>query len=310
MDNICTWDEVFTRKKQAPNLIFLILYWYLFNKPDYQSNIADKLEKLKEKKEFKDIPDSITKARTITKYIHEMEEYNLIGIKETKRRRDYYQALSFPYIDPFCIKTPKLKASTINEHYEEYKKQIMELGIAKYKKFSDVSSFCASRNNAVIPAQEIFKDFSLNPNTFLRFFFQGKRNYFALNDLIRECFSSLDYLIYYYYEKNKKKIQETSEIQFIDIKKASKIFNYDIPDLIKKYHFIEWYEGIESIDSAKIDEEKIKKYWHELCEHVGTDAFDKAFAIMLIYTDLEFGRITFNKETLKFEGSMTFTTYQ
>lgn len=311
MDDICTWDEVFTRKREAPNLIFLTLYWYLFNKPDYQSSIAKNLRKLKDERGFKDIPDSITKERNITTYIHEMEEYNLVGIRETRGKRDYYQALSFFYLDPFCVKTPELRSKTIDQHYEEYKNRIKELGIAVHNKKSmySVASFSISRSNAVIPAQEVIKDYSLNPEGFLAFFFQGKRNYIALNDLIRKSFSGIDSL-FYRFERGER---NTANSELLDIEKALKIFDNNMLSLLKKYHFIEWYEGFEltdSIDLAQLDEKGIKYYWTVFCEHVGTAVSDAAARVMLIYTDFEFGRITFNKKKMKFEGEFTFITEQ
>ena len=263
---------------------------------------------MKEKEEFKDIPDSITKERNITTYIHEMEEYNLVGIRETRGRRDYYQALSFLYIDPFCARTPELRSKTIDQHFEEYKNRIKELGIPVQTSESKhhISSFSVSRSNAVIPAQEVFKDYSLSPEGFLAFLFQGKKNYIALNDLIRKSFYDVEFLFFNFGKREK----DLADIQLLDIGKASKIFHNDKLTLIRKYHFIEWYEGLESSDSIDLalDESRIERLWREFCEHVSTDIQDAAMKIMLTYTDLEFGRITLNKETMKFEGEFTFGT--
>ena len=195
MNDICTWDEVFTRKKKDPNLTFLLLYWYLFNVSDFQGNIVEKMGDLKKLEEFNIIPNTLTEKSNITKYIGEMERYNLIGIKKKEGKRKYYQALSFFYLDPFCIKTPNSRGKTIEEHYKEYRSRIIKFGI---NRFSDELKFNINRNNAVIPAQEIIKDLSSDLNKLMKFITHRKSDYLTLYDLIVLTFRDLNIFFHNY----------------------------------------------------------------------------------------------------------------
>lgn len=296
MNSVCTWDEVFTRKKKKPNMIFLILYWYLFNRSDYESNIVTEMRRLKKLKEFKDIPSSITEKSNITTYIGDMERYNLVGIKKKEGKRKYYQALSFFYMDPFCVKTPELRGKTIEEHYEEYKKCIIELGLDKRPDFD------TSRNNAVIPAQEVVHDFSSDVEKFMMLFFQKKGNIIIFYDLIREAFSDLDTILYAY-EKDRT---ENLDLAVLDAHKAQKIFDYDKPSLLTRYHFVQWSNGSESKHEISVDGSSLKRYWEDFTLHCSTNAFESVLHTMFLYTDLQFERISFNMEKMDFEGKKTF----
>lgn len=74
MVEICTWNEVTSKN-------YVILYWYLFNKPNYQRMIAEDIRELKKSEEFKEyIPSTLIYENNITRCLREMEESNLIAI--------------------------------------------------------------------------------------------------------------------------------------------------------------------------------------------------------------------------------------
>lgn len=210
MVEVCTWDEVFSTYKKKANKNFVILYWYLFNKPDYQKNIADEMKRLIKLDEFKkNIPPSLTTQKNITKYFREMEERNLIGIKKTEDRKHYYQALSFFYIDPFCVKTPESNRRVIKSHYEEYSNNVNELKLETTNS-SERGFFCRSdgtlltlmklrpfyrfpylsfqsgKDNSVIPAQRIFQYYSRKPEEFMKMVSMRNVNHITLYELIKE----------------------------------------------------------------------------------------------------------------------------
>ncbi len=183
MVEICTWDEVFKLRRGNPNVIFLILYWYLFNKPDYQSNITKEMKELKKLKEFEDfIPHSIAEERNITRYIRKMEEYNLIGVKEIVEKRRIYQALSFFYQDVYCVKTPKSRGKMIAEHYKEYEGYLKGMkgypGDITYDRYAQ-------------GCQDIVAKLSSEPRKFMHFL-QRKADYITLLELIFDTFVEID----------------------------------------------------------------------------------------------------------------------
>ena len=90
------WDKIFTKKGKKGEKYrrdYVILYWYLLNKPDYAYSIAKELEKIK----GVDIPNSLfhdSNVRTILKKMCKIgliEQYETI--KEDKRERKKYRVL-------------------------------------------------------------------------------------------------------------------------------------------------------------------------------------------------------------------------
>lgn len=295
MKSVCTWDEVFTRKKKTPNLIFLILYWYLFNKPDFQSGIAKSLGKLKNEDEFKIIPDSITTERNITAYIHEMEKYNLVGIREVRGRRDYYQALPFFYLDSFCIETPKLRANTIEEHYAEYESRMLQLGIDCCS--DDCMEFNVNTRNTVIPAQDIIKELSSDLDKLLKHIFRRKIDHLTLYDSIVLTFRDLS--LFFDFPSISR-----LDFEILDRKKSEKMYSsedHDIVSLTEKFY----------LKSAEIEELKKLNQRDWETQMVGyTDAFSLLPTCLIthieneiipVYEKLQSGRISFDTETLKFK---------
>jgi hypothetical protein len=217
MVEVCTWDKAFTSKTH------IVLYWYLFNRPDYQLHIAKEFADLRRNSdEFKgSIPVSLTYESNITNYLREMEEYNLVGIRSVEGRKHYYQALSFFYLDPFCIRTPKSKKKYINDHFEEYKECLRKLGLNFVKlgnKMEEITGedifsyilfrmdlndkvettylpfFCNRRDSSVIPAQRIFQEYSCDLEEFMRRISHGKIDYIMLYELVRESFKQIHHL--------------------------------------------------------------------------------------------------------------------
>jgi hypothetical protein len=295
MKSVRTWDEVFTRRKKAPNLIFLILYWYLFNKPDFQSRITDNLRKLKDKDEFKIIPDSIITERNITAYIHEMEKYNLVGIKESKGRRDYYQVLPFFYLDPFCIETPRLRASTIEEHYIEYESCMLQLGMDRCS--DDRLEFNVNTRNTVIPAQDIIRELSSDLDRLLKHMFRRKIDYLTLYDSIVLTFRDLRFFF-------DLSLISRLDFEILDRKKSEKMYSsedFDIVSLTEEFY----------LTSAEIEElSKLNQRDWETHMMRYTDAFSSLPAnliahienkIIPVYERLHSGQISFDREALAFK---------
>lgn len=214
MVEVYTWDKAFTGKTH------IVLYWYLFNRPDYQFHIAEEFANLRRNSdEFKEsIPVSLTYESNITNYLREMEQYNLVGIRNVEGRKHYYQALSFFYLDSFCIRTPESKKKHINDHFEEYKGYLRKLGLDFVKlgnKIEEITGenifsyiffrmglndrvettylpfFCNRRDNSVIPAQRIFQEYSCDPKEFMRRISHEKIDYIMLYELIRESFKQI-----------------------------------------------------------------------------------------------------------------------
>lgn len=177
-------------------------------------------------KEFKEyIPASLTRERTINKYVGEMEETNLIGIRNIEGRKHFYQALSFFYLDPFCIKTPESKKKFIKDHFEEYIRNLKKLSLNHLKliykmeeitgedinsrilyriAFDFQSLECTylpfirnGRNNSVIPAQRIFQEYSCDSKEFMRRIFYENVDYMMLYELIKESFRQIHDLCKY-----------------------------------------------------------------------------------------------------------------
>jgi len=205
MIEVTPWDKVFTEYKGTKKGIFTILYWYLFNKPDYLTNIASEMKKMEKSGAFENFPKVITRKNTIGKSLHEMEEYNLIGrcgpddlrkydlIEEKigKTRRVYFQTLSFFYIDLFCIKTPNSVKKQIEDHYEEYKGHIEDSKIAKYP-YRTVFSFDSPRNAPILPVQKIVQECSSRPEKFMKVISRGERNHIRLYELLIKTFEELE----------------------------------------------------------------------------------------------------------------------
>lgn len=187
---ICPWSDVFTTYKKTENKIFVILYWYLFNRPDYQRAIAKAIEK-----NFRDFPKSTADSQLIGGYLAKMERFNLIsridienrklfGIADTHRRRIYYQALSFLYLDPFCIKTPHSQGKYIADHLKEYREYVKQLGVDE--KMDLMYAFNRSIDLSVVPLQKIFQKFSPEPEEFLMKIVENGMDFMTLYRLILE----------------------------------------------------------------------------------------------------------------------------
>lgn len=290
MVEIYTWDEVFRRKKGSPNLIFLTLYWYLFNKIGCQTQIVEDMRKLKEMKEFKDIPASVCEERNVTRYIRKMEEYNLISIREIKNRRFYYQALSFFYIDRFCIKLPKLRGrselGTFKEHYREYKKYVGKLKISLDSDEAFLS-FNTQRDNSVVPAQELVATYSSEPREFMKhLFLRRKRDYINLYFLILKTFEELWGIIEFCYS-SKKEI--TSDFSILSTRKILET-DFDTSFLVKKSRYLRWSPE----ENRKVNGKILRSHLGHVISHMSNYVVPR-------YESLELGYSSFNKETLEFE---------
>jgi len=341
MVEFCPWNEVFGIYKRAENEAFVILYWYLFNKPDYQSNIVKEMKKLEES--FKNLPKGILHNRNIGKYLHKMEEYNLIGRLNTDKKPYYFQALSFFYVDPFCIKTPKSKEKDIKSHYKEYREYVDELWITKKKRghahiiFGNnhlstvylLLSFNHYRNNSVVPAQKIVQDYALEPSKFMRKILRGERDHIALYELIIRSFTEVDYLFnptprYIPMEVSK------DQIEIPEVIEALKVCNDFFKELENfKYPDFQSFEILDKEKSTKLLEQSklslIKRYgiaeWvHELDKPLpdnkikrreemywswlrdhGKTMKEWVECILRRYGKYEKKDISLNKKTLKFE---------
>jgi hypothetical protein len=154
-----------------------------------------------------------------------MEETNLIGLRNVEGRKHFYQALSFFYLDPFCIKTPKSKKKSIKVHFREYIDNLRKLRLDNFKLINkienitgedinsrilyriapDLKSIDASylpfiyngRDNSIIPAQKIFQGYSCDSNEFMKNVFYKNIDYKMLYELIKESFRQIHDLCRY-----------------------------------------------------------------------------------------------------------------
>lgn len=298
MDEITTWDIVFRKSGKTPNLIFLLLYWYLFNKSDFQTNVAKQFEKLAELEEFHDvIPRSLTTASNVTKYLIEMEKYNLVGIKKVENKRIYYQALSFFYTDPFCIKTPHLRGKETRDHYEEYRKIIQDLHIDQHPYWDeegDFFPFNVKVDTSVVPAQEIVPYYFPDPKEFMAPFASvQKKNYLALYRLILTIYEDM-------YYNHLRRLDSQPVHQLSSLIRETKIVEF--AEAGGAWHPILNVEFARQPSESEIHErEMIEKYLPLLHSSIYgiMDIID--MCLLPIYEHFELGSLCFNKETLKFE---------
>jgi hypothetical protein len=277
MAEICTWDQVFTSKN------YVILYWYLFNKPSYQRMIAKDMEELKKSEEFKEyIPPTLIYENNITTYLRDMEESNLIAVRNIEGRKHFYQALSFFYLDPFCIKTPESKKKFIKDHFKEYSEYLINMNIEKSDQFDERAKTIMWRdiweswssqafkfnrkNNSVIPAQKVFQEYSSEPKEFMKMISHSNVDYITLFELIEECFNEICGLCRLqsawvdekpnYWEafemddfeeaKSIKNGFATENISDFKMLNQTKLYNdlvQNTPTLIEQYHIDDWING-------------------------------------------------------------------
>lgn len=266
MVEICTWDEVFTKYREKESEIFVALYWYLFNKPDYQTNIARVMKKLREEKGFDDLPKSITDSKLIGKYLHEMEEYNLIARIGTDRKPYIFQALHFLYSDIFCIKTPNSRGKDILAHYDEYERNLEQIPyiaeerrslredlnytwkfpenvkLAEYGCVDRISliSFGTVKPCILVPLQKIFQDFSLQPEEFTEYISPGRKDLMLLYSLIEKCFLQVRRLLSLHVlmeEERRISFRDTIAMVYdmLDREKISRIFTLSKSSIVEKY---------------------------------------------------------------------------
>ncbi|KYK35925.1 MAG: hypothetical protein AYK19_01590 [Theionarchaea archaeon DG-70-1] len=277
MVEICTWDEVFTKYTKKENISLVILYWYLFNKPDHQKNIATVMGNLREKDEFKEIiPSYLAYPNNIGSCLRKMEEHNLVGIEKIKNRKRIYQALSFFYLDPFCLKTPESIKVDIRTHHEEYinyvkgfnKQKAGWIDSEKSRFVGDTywpfQAFSFRKDNSVIPAQKIFQYYSPEPEEFMKWISYEKIDYVVLYELIRDCFSDISTLCgsrkaWIDEEDNFWNLMEEDDIEGADYlkndflaeyigpvkmlqwKKAGDIIDHMTVELIYRYGVVDWF---------------------------------------------------------------------
>lgn len=307
MIEVTPWDEVFTEYKGTKKGIFTILYWYLFNKPDYLTNIASEMKKMEKSGAFENFPKVITHKNTIGKPLHEMEEYNLIGrcgpddlrkydlIEEKigKTRRVYFQALSFFYIDFFCIKTPNSVKKQIEDHYEEYKGHIGDSKIAKYP-YRTVFSFDSPRNAPILPVQEIVQGCSSRPEKFMKVISRGERDHIRLYELLIKTFEELESI---------SKI--SSVVSFLNTHLEDKNKSLYTQSLIKEFErTFDILDGKKVLNRYKLAKEGAL---HDAVKILLRDPFEikdtkkSVESLLELYKKVERGALSFNPKTWMFE---------
>jgi len=318
---VCPWSDIFSRPKGKP---YALLYWYLFNKSDYQSSIADKLRKLKKLEIFEDVPSSITHERHIGSYLHEMEEYNLIGRINTDKKPYYFQALSFFYLDPFCIKTPKAKEKDIEAHYVEYSNCVGELELSSLEILEYLPLFAFNlnkKNNSVLPAQRIVQYYSSDPMKFMNKLLHRRMDHISLYELIKASLRDVSYLFHSYMMKEHQEdfYEMVEDFGFpqtefypysffdsfavLDKEKAVKMPENSRIELIKQYDIAKWFGWDKLIAEYRENEEELPWFlwWNNLTDHV-TRVREYVDAQLNLYQKIERGYFLFNKKTLKFES--------
>lgn len=242
MTGYCTWKQAFVGEKGDIDMFF-ILYWYLFNKPDYQGGILKTMEKLKKSEVFKDLPKSLDRSQDIMKYIHKMEKNNLIGRDEMLRMERnqrhksivYLQVLSFFYLDLFCIMTPNMKGRNIDAHYEEYEKNIKELGIPYLA-------------NPIEPLQKILQEYSTEPDKFMKKIVNRKWDHLTLYELIGHNFLNLYTLFFEAFSPNSSGNLNKVDYDIINEIEAKKLINSDKSKIIDKYDYFGVLETQKKLD--------------------------------------------------------------
>lgn len=242
MVNYCTWDRIFKRKRGSIKM-FVLLYWYLFNKVDYQAGILKNFENLKQnEKKFEILPKSLDRVQKTSDYIHRMEKSNLIGRDETYKKDEkkhkniqYLQALSFFYLDPFCIRTPNMKGENIEAHYREYEKNMKIL-----------KRPCLSY--PVEPMQKIFQEYSTEPEEFMNRILNMKWDYITLYELLQICYFNLYVLFYEALSPDSNRDLNQVDFEIIKFEEAKKLFNSDKTTVIAKYDYFGFVEHQKRLD--------------------------------------------------------------
>lgn len=287
------WNEVFKTYKKAGTKIKVLLYWSLFNKPNYQGGIADKMGKIQTA-----LPSTVTDARAIGQALKEMEECNLIsrineneiglfGIKDSRENIKYFQALSFFYLDPFCIKTPKSKGKVIEDHYEEYINYIKERIPAPLLNYRQIYSFPDSsldseyfpmpffafdslnKNCSVIPAQRIVQYYSSTSEKFMKAIISHGMNFLSLFELIKKSFEEALRIVKFYSSDLNEQFKLIDEFQEPDsflILSPEKVIS-DITKILKIRNTSDVAEFRRSLQSIRF--EVIQEY--NILEWFGRD---------------------------------------
>lgn len=300
MIEICTWDEVFTKYKEKESEIFVVLYWYLFNRPDYQNNIAKVMKKLREEKGFDDLPKSITESRLIGKYLHEMEDYNLIARTETDRMPYIFQVLHFFYSDMFCIKTPNSRGKDILDHYDEYERNLEQIDSSGC--FSMIP-FEGVKTCILVPSQKIFQDFSRQPEQFMKDISPGRKDIILLYSLIEKCFEQVSSLLGLHVlldEERRTKFRDTIAKMYdmLDREKISNIFTLSKSSIIEEYGWLLGFDYLE--DGLTTEEGRWTSFTRDISWVEGAVKRQTE-----LYSKFLRNQLYFNREKLNFERIAT-----
>jgi hypothetical protein len=303
MEKICTWDQVFTTRN------FVILYWYLFNKPNYQSGIAEDMRNLKKSEEFeKYIPSSLTYESNITNYLRKMEKHNLIGRINTEKKPYYFQALSFFYLDPFCIKTPNSRKKDIKTHFQEYSNHINELNFNRLGLLQKIGEFIGEdiisqlgfrlnrkgnlllshlsfvsngKNNSIIPTQRIFQQYSCGPKEFMKKLSNEKIDYILLYELINLSFKQIHDLCNFRATWIDHEIDYWELIEMEEYEEASDIKNEFFADTgFPGLDMLDWKETKRLLDFNTL--ELIEQY--DVCDWFGSRMEELLFELNEIFS--------------------------
>ncbi|MGD2248796.1 MAG: hypothetical protein PVF58_10365 [Candidatus Methanofastidiosia archaeon] len=312
MVEICPWNEVFTKYSESVNESLIILYWYLFNNPSYQRRIAEDMYELRESEEFKEkIPSYIAYENNIGNCIQKMEEHNLIGIERIENRKNIYQALSFFYLDPFCIKTPNSVKGDIESHYQEYKQNLLRDGTKIDSDWREYSEYIFNEqlNTSVMPAQKLIQQFSHSTKQFMKYLFsKNNRNYLCLYELIRSTFFKFEA----FDREGWNMLHDCNILEIEEIIRKSGISEFHNQEFNETTDYMAleriWYEaGLEYGPNKSPTEKELQKTrWLEIClnnliNHVWEINENLELFIIPIYRQLELNQLYFNGETLQFE---------
>ncbi len=306
MAEYCTWADVFSSKK-GENEMFIILYWYLFNKPDCQVGILKTMDKLQRLRHFKNLPESLiskdSRRQGINKYIQHMEEYNLIGridynsrkllgIEDTSKRRIYFQALQFFYFDPFCVKTPRSRGKDVLSHFKEYEEYTKNSRVSKafesvlfWTRMDWFWTFKGLKHCLVNEIQRVVQVYAPKPETFMSRIFPGKRDYLLLYELILKSFLDVEKL---------RNIENETEEEGVSVESEQEHFNSRLNEV-----------NLEMLDKDKVLKDSFyHKYFEDNCFprdqeiEVGLEFVTKQIER---YRMLQREHVSFNRKTLMFE---------
>ena len=287
--------------------MFIILYWYLFNKPDCQVGILKTMDELQRSRHFKNLPKSLiskdSRRQGINKYIQQMEEYNLIGridssskkllgIEDKNKKRIYFQALQFFYFDPFCLKTPRSRGKDVLSHfkeYEEYTKNPRVLrafeSVLYWTRMDWFWTLTDLKHCLVNGIQRVVQVYAPKPEIFMSRIFPGKKDYLLLYELILKSFLDVETL---------HNIENETEEEGVSIENEQEYFSSRFKDV-----------DLEMLDKDKILKDSFyHKYYEDRCFpraeeiEIGLELVTKQIER---YRMLQREHISFNRKTLMFE---------